>query len=43
MTSTAVVTTLVVDATCTVCGGEIAAGQQALQDQGAVKHLHHRD
>lgn len=38
-----VVTTLVVDATCTLCGGEIAAGQEAVQDQGRVLHLHHRD
>jgi hypothetical protein len=33
-------TTLMVDATCSVCGEEMAAGSQALQDS-TVRHLHH--
>jgi hypothetical protein len=35
-------TTLVVDATCSVCGEEIPAGDVALQDP-TVRHLTHDD
>lgn len=35
-------TTLVVDATCSVCGEEIPAGSMALQDS-TVRHLTHDD
>lgn len=33
-------TQLVVDSTCSVCGEEIPAGEMALQDS-TVRHLHH--